>query len=421
MIINQYYSEEVMIKIINKIRGNEKIKVFIMPVIIILVLISIYIFNNLQKNDSVIVYADGGTYIETSGTVESSSISLSSEVTGKVIESMVKEGDKITKDSVIAVIENTTLKNQHDQALINLQISEKNLEMLENSIDSLSLQNTDVIQQAQNAYLAAEAEYQRVMDGASIDEINQAEETVNQAKTNLDFMKTNLDRSQELLEQQAISQSKYDEVLKSYNVAEAQYNTAVSQLNLVKSGPTENTVKASENKMLQAKAGYELSISNGNTQLSQLMGQLEIAKVQQEQAKNIIEQTKRELDKLIIKSPIEGIVNSLLIKEGELVSMGKVTAEIYNPDNVEIKVYVSEANIGHIIVGQEAEILIDSHNDKTFGGKVTRINNTAEFTPKNIQTKEERVNTVFEVTVEALNSEGEIKPGMPVDVNIKLD
>ncbi len=334
---------------------------------------------------------------------------------------MVKEGDKITKDSVIAVIENTTLKNQHDQALINLQISEKNLEMLENSIDSLSLQNTDAIQQAQNAYLAAEAEYQRVMDGASLDEINQAEEVVNQAKTNLDFMKTNLDRSQELLEQQAISQSKYDEVLKSYNVAEAQYNTAVSQLNLVKSGPTENTVKASENKMLQSKAGYELSISNGNTQLSQLMGQLEIAKVQQEQAKNIIEQTKRELDKLIIKSPIEGIVNSLLIKEGELVSMGKVTAEIYNPDNVEIKVYVSEANIGHIIVGQEAEILIDSHNDKTFGGRVTRINNTAEFTPKNIQTKEERVNTVFEVTVEALNSEGEIKPGMPVDVNIKLD
>lgn len=410
-----------MVKILCKIKGIEKLKLVIMPAVIIMVLISIYIFNSLQKNDSAIVYADGSTYIEASGVVKSSSISLSSEVTGTVVKNMVKEGDNIKKDDVIAVIENTTLKNQYDQAMINSQVAEKNIEMLENNINSLSLQNTDVIQQAQNAYLAAEAEYQKVMDGASTDEIKQAEEAINQAKTNLDFMKTSLERSKTLLEQQAISQSKYDEALKSYNVVEAQYNAAVSQLNLIKSGPTENTVKAAENKMLQAKAGYELAISNGNTQLSQLEGQLEIAKVQLEQSKNIIEQTKRELDKLTIKSPIDGIVNSLLVKDGEFVSMGKLVAEIYNPKNVEIKAYVSEANIGHIVVGQDANIFIDSHNDKAYLGKVTRINNTAEFTPKNIQTKEERVNTVFEVTVEALDSEGAIKPGMPVDVNIKIN
>ncbi|MGD9567028.1 MAG: HlyD family secretion protein [Sedimentibacter sp.] len=410
-----------MIKILNKIKEIKKLKLLIMPAVIIIVLISIYIFNSLQKNDSAIVYADGGTYIEASGVVKNSSVSLSSEVTGTVVENMVKEGDSIKKGDVIAAIDNTTLKNQYDQALINFQVTEKNIEALENSISSLSLQNTDVIQQAQNAYLASEAEYQKVMDGASTDEIKQAEEAVNQAKTNFDFMKTNLERNTELFEQQIISQSKYDEALKSYNVSEAQYNAAVSQLNLIKSGPTKNTIKAAENKMLQAKAGYELAISNGNTQLSQLQGQLEVAKVQLEQSKNIIEQTKRELDKLTIKSPIDGIVNSLLIENGEFVSMGKLVAEIYNPENVEIKAYVSEANIGHIVVGQSANIFIDSHNDKTYSGKVTRINNTAEFTPKNIQTKEERVNTVFEVTVEALDSEGAIKPGMPVDVNIKID
>lgn len=410
-----------MIKVLNKLKGFEKLKIIIMPALIIIVLISIYIFNSMQKNGSAIVYADGGTYIESSGVVKNSSISLSSEVTGTIVENKVKEGDIIKKGTVIAIIENTSLQNQYDQALMNFQVTEKTIEALKNSIDSLSLQNIDVIQQAQNAYLATEAEYHKVLDGASIDEIKQAEETSNQAKTNLDFMKTNLDRSKELLNQQAISQSKYDEALKSYNVVEAQYNAAVSQLNLIKSGATENTVKAAENKMLQAKAGYELAISNGNTQLSQLQGQLEIAKVQLEQSKNIVEQTKRELQKLTIKSPIDGIVNSLLIENGEFVSVGKLVAEIYNPENVEIKTYVSEANIGHIVVGQDTNIFIDSHNDKTYSGKVTRINNTAEFTPKNIQTKEERVNTVFEVTVEALDSEGAIKPGMPVDVNIKID
>lgn len=410
-----------MTKILNKFKGIEKLKLIIMPAVIILVLISIYIFNNLQKNDSAIVYADGGTYIEASGIVKNSSVALSSEVTGTIVENLAKEGDSIKKGEVIAVIENTSLKSQYDQAVISYQITEKNIEALENSISNLSLQNTDVIQQAQNAYLASEAEYHKVMDGASTDEIKQAQEAVNQSKINLDFMKTNLDRSTELFEQQIISQSKYDEALKSYSVSEAQYNASVAQLNLVKSGPTENTVKAAENKMLQAKAGYELAISNGNTQLSQLQGQLEVAKVQLEQSKNIIDQTKKELDKLTIKSPVDGIVNSLLIKDGEFVSMGKLVAEIYNPKNTEIKAYISEANIGHIVMGQVANIFIDSHNDKVYAGRVTRINNTAEFTPKNIQTKEERVNTVFEVTIETIDSEGAIKPGMPVDVNIKID
>jgi HlyD family secretion protein len=173
--------------------------------------------------------------------------------------------------------------------------------------------------------------------------------------------------------------------------------------------------------MLQLKAGYELSISNGKTQLSQLEGQLDIAKIQLEQSKDIVEQTERELNKLTIKSPIDGVINSLLVNEGELVSMGKLTTEIYNPDKIEINSYVSEANIGRIKVGQDAFISIDSHKDKMFSGKVIRINNRAEFTPKNIQTKEERVNTVFKVTIKVLDSNGEIKPGMPVDVNIKID
>ena len=173
--------------------------------------------------------------------------------------------------------------------------------------------------------------------------------------------------------------------------------------------------------MLQLKAGYEFSISNGNTQLTQLKSQLSIAKIQLEQSINIVEQTKRELDKLTIKSPVDGIVNSLLVNEGELVAMGRLTAEIYNPDNIELSAYVSEANIGLIKVGQDTSISIDSHNEKLFNGKVVRINNRAEFTPKNIQTKEERVNTVFKVTIKALDSDGALKPGMPADIKIKID
>ncbi|WP_326907372.1 HlyD family secretion protein [Sedimentibacter sp. MB31-C6] len=408
-----------MKNIINHIK--EKGKIVIIPFSIVTVLISIFIFNGLQKEDTAIVFAKDGRYIEASGTVESNLIAVSSEVTGTIIESMVKEGDRVEEGDIIAKINNTNITNQYDQSLINMKLSEKNIELIENNINSLEIQNSDSIKQAENAYLSAEAEFEKVMDGASVDEIKQAEEAVIQAEINLEYIRTNLERSKELLEEEAISQSKYDEILKNYNVAETQYNSAVSQLNIVKSYPTETSIKAAENKMFQAKAGYELSISNGNTQIQQLESQLEIAKVQFEQSKNIVEQSKIELEKLTIKSPVDGIVNSLLVKEGEFISTGKLVADIYNPDNIEIKAYVSEANIGHIIIGQDVEVFIDSDNNKIFKGKVTRVSNEAEFTPKNIQTKEERVNTVFEVKIEVFDSDGFIKPGMPVDINIKID
>ena len=396
-------------------------KILIMPAVILLVLIAIYVFNSAQKNDSAIVYADGATFIEASGTVENNLISVSSEVTGTVLETMTSEGDLITKGDTLVIIENTALQNQYNQSLINQQLAEENIIMLEASITNLTIQNADAVQQAHNAYLSAKAEYDKVMDGASEDEIKQAEETLSQAKTNLDYAKTNLDRSKELFDEEAISQSKYDEALKTYNVSEAQYNVALSKLNLINSYPTETSSSAAESKMLQLKAGYELSISNGNTQLRQLESQLSIAKVQLVQANNTVEQTKRELDKLNIKSPIDGVVNSLFVKEGEFATAGKLTAEIFNPENIEINAYVSEANIGRVIVGQETVISIDSYENEYFTGKVTKINNLAEFTPKNIQTKEERVNTVFKVTIKAIETDGALKPGMPADVKIRID
>ncbi len=396
-------------------------KLIIMPAVIFFVLAAIYTFNSAQKNDSSIVYADGGTFVEASGTVENNLIAVSSEVVGTVLETMTHEGDLIKKGDILVKIENTALQNQYNQALTNRQIAEKNIIMLEENISNLTVQNADAMQQAQNAYLSAEAEYKKVMEGAGEDEIKQAEEAVSQAKTNFDYAKVNLERNKELYEQEAISQSKYDEALKSYNVSEAQYNTALSQLNLIKSYPTEASRAAAENKMLQLKAGYELSISNGNTQITQLENQLSIARVQLEQSNNMVEQTEKELDKLNIKSPVDGIVNSLLVNEGEFVAAGKLTAEIFNPEDIEINAYVSEANIGRVTVGQNTAISIDSHDKDYFAGKVVRINNHAEFTPKNIQTKEERVNTVFKVTIKAFDVEGALKPGMPADVKIRID
>ncbi|MFA9423646.1 MAG: biotin/lipoyl-binding protein, partial [Sedimentibacter sp.] len=148
-----------MQKISSQIKSKDKI--IIVPVVILLVLISIFVSNSLQKNDSAIVNAGNETYMEVSGTVESNLVSLSSEVTGTIIETVAKEGDTVKAGQVIAEINNTSLTNQYDQALINFQISEKNIELIENNINNLNLQNENSVQLAQSAYFAAQAEYEK--------------------------------------------------------------------------------------------------------------------------------------------------------------------------------------------------------------------------------------------------------------------
>lgn len=393
----------------------------LMPVLILAVLLSIYIFNSMQKNDSAVVYAENGTFIEASGTVKSNGVSVSSEVTGTVESIHAHEGETVRAGDTLAEINSTNLKNQYDQSLINLQLTEKNVELLTSNIAYFRIQNEDIISQAKSAYEASQSEYSKIMSGASDNEIKLAEEAVKQAKVNMEYAKSALDRTISLLDQGAISESKYDEAQKNYDVSLAQYNSAVSQLGIVNSYPEEETAQAAKNKMLQAKSGYELSVSSGNTQLSQLESQLEIAKIQLEQARNSVEQARTELDKTIIKSPFDGVVNSLVVNSGEFVSTGKLIAEIYGKNHEEIKSYVSEKNIGYIKVGQEAEIYVDSDSAKALRAKVIRISDEAEFTPKNIQTREERVNTVFEVTIEVMDSDGTVKPGMPADIKIKID
>jgi HlyD family secretion protein len=91
-----------------------------------------------------------------------------------------------------------------------------------------------------------------------------------------------------------------------------------------------------------------------------------------------------------------------------------------NPQDVWLKVYVPERDIGRVKVGQAAAIRIDAYSDRTFDGRVTYISPKAEFTPKNVQTKEERATQMFAVKVAAVTPDGSLKPGMPADCEILL-
>jgi HlyD family secretion protein len=120
----------------------------------------------------------------------------------------------------------------------------------------------------------------------------------------------------------------------------------------------------------------------------------------------------------VLFSPLSGAVLRKNAEEGETVAAGAPVFTIGDLDNPWIKVYVKEDKLGLVKLGQKAEVSVDTFPDKKYEGTITFISSEAEFTPKNVQTREERVKLVFGIKVSVRNENHELKPGMPADVRI---
>jgi HlyD family secretion protein len=117
-----------------------------------------------------------------------------------------------------------------------------------------------------------------------------------------------------------------------------------------------------------------------------------------------------------VYSPVAGTVIERYLDPGEVCGAGTPIATVADLGEMDIKVYISEKYLALINVGDDVEIRIDSYPDRAFPGRVRSIADEAEFTPRNVEAKEDRVTLVFEVTIAAPNPEGKLKPGVPADI-----
>jgi multidrug resistance efflux pump len=145
---------------------------------------------------------------------------------------------------------------------------------------------------------------------------------------------------------------------------------------------------------------------------------LSAARARVAQAEAALESLLTEREKLTIAAPVGGLVLERNIHAGELAAPGATLLTLGDLDEVTLTVYVPEDQLGKVNVGQTVEVRIDTFPEEVFRGTVVAIANEAEFTPRNVQTKEERVNMVFAVDVSIPNPEHKLKPGVPADATI---
>jgi HlyD family secretion protein len=148
---------------------------------------------------------------------------------------------------------------------------------------------------------------------------------------------------------------------------------------------------------------------------------IEGARAQLAQAEAALRVADAQLANTTIRAPFDGVVTVRGREPGEIVPAGSAVVSLMNRDDRWVRIYVSESRIGAVRVGQPASITSDTFKGRSYPGLVVYISSEAEFTPKNVQTREERVKLVYAVKVRITGDPGyELKPGMPADVRLAL-
>jgi HlyD family secretion protein len=169
------------------------------------------------------------------------------------------------------------------------------------------------------------------------------------------------------------------------------------------------------------KAQKDLALADlGPQQLEAMRAERDALERQRRQAEAQLGEQRSLVADFAVRSPIAGRILTRTVEVGERVEAGSPLFTLVDPDRLYVKIYVPEPSIGRVALGQEARVYVDAYPDRAFAAKVTKVAQEAEFTPKNVETREERVKLVFAVEVAvAENPGGLLKPGMPADAVIR--
>ena len=296
------------------------------------------------------------SFIKISGNIEATEADVGFKISGRIINRYVEEGDWVEKGKVLARLDDEDLRNRLELARATL--------------------------------VSARARLDKLLAGSRPEEIREAEAAVNQAKFDLDNKQNQYERMKALYERRVIPKETYDNTETALKVAKAALERANQNYLLVKEGPRKEDI--------------------------------DDARAQVEQAKASLKLTETQLSYTAVYSPFTGVVLVKSGEVGEVVNPGTPVLTLADIDNVWLKAYIPETDLGKVKWGQEVIVTTDLRPQKEYRGKISFISSQAEFTPKSIQTEKERVTLVYRIKVDIPNPNRELKPGMPADGKILL-
>lgn len=366
-----------------------------------------------------IYFARPTNLLEASGTIETTEVDVSFQVAGRVERRLVDEGDKVDQGQVLAVLDEKPLREACDRADAQLDAA-KSAVIQQRAALAWTRRTLKEQENAARAGMeAARARMEEVKTGPRVQETRQAESALNAAESTLVKAKLDADRAKELVERKVYSQAVLDAAEAALSAARSERDRARETLNLLREGSRKEQIDAAEAQLRQASAQLSQAMAN---QIQVEMKEKDLAgaesHVQELQAACNI--ARINLDYAELKAPISGWVLLKNTEAGEVVNVGTPIVTLGDIEDLWMNVYVDERAVGRVKLGDPVEIQVDAYPKETFDGKIVFISQVAEFTPKNVQTKDERTKLVYRIKVSVRNQMQKIKPGMPADATLHL-
>ncbi len=293
--------------------------------------------------------------IHVSGNVEATEVALSFRIPGRVVARYLDEGQSVKRGQIVARLDDSDLKEQVSEREAALQAARANLEEL--------------------------------VRGYRPEEVAQGRANLEAAQADLIKQKADMGRAETLFKKDVISAREFDAAKAAYQTAVSREKDAQEKLAVLVKGPRKEQIAA--------------------------------ARAKAEQAKKAVDLARLTLGYADLYSPLSGMVLSKNIEPGEYVQPGTPVVTEADLSKVYIRAYIEESALGRVKLGQPATVTTDSYPGKTYKGRVAFIASQAEFTPRTVQTKGERVKLVYRVKIDVDNPGQVLKPGMPADAAIQ--
>jgi len=288
------------------------------------------------------------------GTVEIDSVRISSLAGGRIIDMNLEEGKAVKKGDVVAQIDPTDLE--------------------------LELNKLEKVLKGAMAHLRMAG------NGARKEDREKVSQMLKQSEIAKDKAQREFNRLSGLFEKGAIPEKQFDDAKTYFEQAKVAYDQVSTEKD---------------------------KVSNGTRR-----EQIDIARASVEQAKAGIKIIEKKISDCKVLSPVDGTVVHRLVENGEIAARGVPIGIVRDMSKAKVTVFLPEIDLGKVKIGQKAMVMTDSYPDKPINGYLSFISESAEFTPKNIQTRSERVKTVYRAEVRVINKLGMLKAGMPVEVSL---
>jgi multidrug resistance efflux pump len=408
------------------------------------------------------------TALQASGQIEATEIAVAPEMSGRVVEVLVSEGDSVSAGDPLLTLDDSLLQAQKRTLEAGLDSANANVQSAQEALDTAQLQYEQTLSSALEAEKATRVDIWTETKPSKFDQptwyfnreerLKAAQDELAAAKADLETELAKLESvnnqvaSTALLEAEAKlsgaritfqnaeevydrtsgatsdlrdaadtarddaeldledAQDDYDDALTSDDaddlleararvyVAQERYDSALDTLRAFQTGEDSPEVAMASQVVEQAKANLEAA----QTSVKQVQAQLSEIETQ--------------MGKLVVHAPQDGVVLVRSIQVGEVIQGGMTAMSIAKLETLKVTVYISEERYGEVKLGNSASLSVDSFPGESFSATVTRIADQAEYTPRNVQTKEERQTTVYAVELSVENPDGKLKPGMPVDL-----